>query len=99
MKPTAILVNTSRGSVVDEGALARALQAGAIAGAGLDVFEDEPRVLPELLEAPRAVIAPHIASATVATREKMCLMAAENALAVLRGERPPNLVNPEALPR
>jgi len=96
MKPTAILVNTARGPVVDESALVEALQKGLIAGAGLDVFEREPEVTPALLEIPQAVLAPHIASASVDTRRKMSIMAAENALAALAGERPPNLVNARA---
>jgi len=97
MKETAYLINTSRGPVVDERALVRALREGEIAGAALDVYEDEPRLAPGLAELDNVVLTPHIASATVETREKMAVMAAENLLAGLRGERPPNLVNPEVL--
>ena len=97
MKPTSVLVNTSRGPVVDEAALAVALQAGTIAAAGLDVFEREPEVHPQLLACENALLVPHIASASVATRTRMCVMAAENLLAGLAGERPPNIVNPEVL--
>jgi lactate dehydrogenase-like 2-hydroxyacid dehydrogenase len=94
MKPTAILVNTARGPVVDEAALAQALSEHWIAAAGLDVFEREPEVHPVLLTCPNAVLAPHIGSASVDTRRKMTMMAAENALAALAGRRPPNLLNP-----
>lgn len=97
MKPTAVLVNTSRGPVVDEAALAAALKRGSIAAAGLDVFENEPEVHPDLLACENALIVPHIASASVATRTRMCLMAAENMAAGLAGERPPNIVNPDVL--
>ncbi|MDJ0652670.1 MAG: D-glycerate dehydrogenase [Xanthomonadales bacterium] len=97
MKPTAILINTSRGPVVDELALAQALAEKRIAGAGLDVYENEPTVSPELLALDNLVMAPHIASASVKTRTRMCVMAAENAAAVINGERPPNPVNPEVL--
>ena len=97
MKDSAFLVNTARGPIVDEPALAAALEQHQIAGAGLDVFEAEPEVEPRLLELPNVVLLPHVASASVATRTRMCTMAAENILAVLAKERPPNLVNPEAL--
>jgi glyoxylate reductase len=92
MKPTAILINTSRGPVVDEAALAAALASGTIAGAGLDVYENEPEIHPDLLRCPSAVLAPHTGSATHATRTKMATMAAENLIAMLQGRTPPNLV-------
>jgi glyoxylate reductase len=97
MKPTAVLVNTARGPLVDEEALAVALEEGRLFAAGLDVYEDEPRVHPRLLAAPRAVLLPHIGSASVATRLRMARMAAENVRAVLSGEAAPNPVNPEVL--
>jgi glyoxylate reductase len=95
MKPTAVIVNSSRGPVIDEAALAAALREGEIFGAGLDVFEKEPEVHPDLLEAPNAVIVPHLGSATVETRDAMGMLAAENLLAGLEGRRPPTLLNPE----
>lgn len=97
MKPTAILVNIARGAVVDELALVAALQEGEIAGAGLDVFEHEPAVPSELVAMDNVMLTPHIASASVETREKMALMAAENCLAVLAGRKPENPLNPESL--
>jgi glyoxylate reductase len=97
MKPTAYLVNAARGPVVHEAALVRALREGWIAGAGLDVYEEEPRVDPRLLECPNAVLAPHIASASRETRLRMATMAVEDALAVLDGRRPAHPVNPEVL--
>jgi glyoxylate reductase len=96
MRPTAYLINTSRGPVVDEMALVRALQEGWIAGAGLDVFEYEPQVPPAFFTLDNVVLVPHVGSASVATRTRMAVMAAENLLAALRGERPPYVVNPEA---
>lgn len=96
MKPSAILINTSRGPVVDEAALARALGEKWIAGAGIDVFEREPQVHPQLLRCENAVLAPHIGSASVETRRAMSMIACENTAAVLSGERPRNLLNPEA---
>lgn len=95
MKTTAILINTSRGPVVDEKALVKALEEGVISGAGLDVFEKEPEFEPGLGRLPNVVMVPHIASASVETRTKMATMAAENACAAVRGEMPPNIVNPE----
>jgi glyoxylate reductase len=94
MKPTSVLVNTARGPVVDEAALAEALHAGTIFGAGLDVFEEEPLVHPRLLDAPRVVLLPHVGSATVATRTAMARLAASSVVAVLAGERPANVVTP-----
>jgi glyoxylate reductase len=97
MKPTAILINTARGPIVDEKALASALQAGIIAGAGLDVFENEPAVEPGLLEMENAVLLPHIASASLKTRTLMATMASENIVAHFSGQLPPNILNPEVL--
>jgi lactate dehydrogenase-like 2-hydroxyacid dehydrogenase len=96
MKPTAVLVNSSRGPVVDEAALADALEARVITSAGLDVFEREPHVHPKLLQLENVVLAPHIGSASVDTRLKMSMTAVENAVAAIEGRRPPNLLNPEA---
>lgn len=98
MKSTAILVNIARGPVVDEGALVRALNAGRLRAAGLDVFEEEPRVHPDLIGMPNVVLTPHIGSATEATRRKMAELAVDGVLDVLAGRRPKHLVNPEAWP-
>ena len=95
MKNTAVIVNTSRGPVIDEAALAVALRDGEIFGAGLDVFENEPEVHPGLLELDNAVVIPHLGSATVETRNAMGMLAAENLVAGLQGRRPPTLLNPE----
>ena len=92
MKPSAFLINTARGPIVDEQALVDALKAGKIAGAGLDVFEHEPKVNPGLLELDNAVLIPHLGSATVETRAAMADIAATNALAILAGKTAPNLV-------
>jgi glyoxylate reductase len=97
MKETAYLVNSARGPIVDEAALVDALKAGKIAGAGLDVFENEPDVHPGLLELDNVVILPHLGSATIETRTAMGVLAAKNAIAVLKGETPPTPVNPDVL--
>jgi glyoxylate reductase len=94
LQETAVLVNTSRGPVVDEAALADALQNGRVFAAGFDVYEEEPKVHPKLLDLENAVLAPHIGSATVETRDRMAAMAAENLRAVLRGEEPKTPVEP-----
>ncbi len=92
MKPTAVLVNTSRGGLVDLAALAAALREGRIGAAGLDVFEGEPLVPREILDAPRTALTPHIGSATTISRDGMARVAAENVIAVLGGREPPNRV-------
>jgi glyoxylate reductase len=97
MKRTAFLVNTSRGPVVDEAALAEALENGKIAGAALDVFEHEPKVHPALLTRNDVILTPHIASASLDTRTKMAVMAANNVVALFEGRRPPNALNADAL--
>jgi glyoxylate reductase len=96
MKPTAYLINTSRGAVVDEAALVHALESGKIAGAALDVFENEPFIHPGLKRS-NVVLAPHIASASIETRTKMACMAAKNVVAMFQGQRPLNMLNPEVL--
>ena len=95
MKPTACLVNTARGPLVDEAALAAALHEKVIAGAGLDVYEHEPEVHPDLKECGNVVLTPHLGSAVDKTRERMALIVAENIIAVMEGRRPPNIYNPE----
>jgi lactate dehydrogenase-like 2-hydroxyacid dehydrogenase len=95
MKRTAILINTSRGPVVDEKALVKALKEKWIFGAGLDVYEHEPEIARELKTLDNVILQPHSASATVNSRTKMAIMAAENMMAGLNGEIPPNCVNPE----
>jgi glyoxylate reductase len=97
MKPGAFVINTARGPIVDEGALVQALQTGRLAGAGLDVFENEPIVHPALIAMDNVTLLPHVGSATAETRMRMAMLASKNLLAALRGERPHNLVNPEAL--
>ena len=94
MKPTAVLANTARGTVVDEAALAAALNAGQLFAAGLDVYEREPEISPELLRAPRTVLLPHIGSASQATRTRMATMATSAVATVLEGGTPPNIVAP-----
>ena len=96
MKPTAILVNSTRGGVVDDAALIAALQSGGIRAAGLDVYENEPRLNPEFLRLDNVVLMPHIGSSTEATRRAMAMTAARNLVAALTGGLPPNLLNPEA---
>ncbi len=93
MKPHSILINTARGPIVDEQALVDALKENKIWGAGLDVYEEEPKVHPGLIDLPNTVLLPHIGSATFETRTKMGLMAVENLIAFFEGEQPPNLVN------
>jgi lactate dehydrogenase-like 2-hydroxyacid dehydrogenase len=97
MKPTAFVINTARGPIMDEEALVKALQAGKLAGAGLDVYEHEPKVHPALISMKNLVLVPHIGSATAETRLHMAFLAAVNLVAALDGRRPPNLLNPEVL--
>ena len=98
MKKTAFLINTARGPIIDEAALVRALRTRRIAGAGLDVFEHEPKVDAALRKMPNVVLAPHLGSATVEVREEMANIVVDNILALLAGKPPPNCVNPEVLP-
>jgi gluconate 2-dehydrogenase len=93
MKPTATLINIARGGIVDDAALTQALKDKKIFAAGLDVFEGEPSVHPELLKLSNVVLAPHIASATEKTRRAMVDLAIENVVAALSGEKPPSLIN------
>ncbi len=99
MKPTAYLINTSRGPLVDETALVRALRERRIAGAGLDVYEHEPEVTPELIEMPNVVLTPHVGSADRETRERIAGVVVDNVEAWLRGDRPPNVANPDVYAR
>ncbi len=99
MKKTAILINTSRGPVIDEAALVEALRSGTIAAVGLDVYENEPRLAQGLVDLPNAVLLPHIGSASIATRSKMAEMAAHNVIDFFEGRTPPNALNPEVLSR
>jgi glyoxylate reductase len=98
MKPSAFLINTARGAVVDEAALVAALEAKKIAGAALDVYEQEPFIHPGL-KRPNVVLAPHLASASVETRSKMAVIAANNVIALFKGQMPPNMLNPSVLKR
>ena len=95
MRPSAYLVNTARGPIVDEKALVQALEAKRIAGAALDVYELEPMVEPGLINLPNVVLTPHLGSAAVDTRERIAAIAVDNIIAVIEGRRPPNLYNPE----
>ncbi len=97
MKKSCILINTARGEVIDERALISALKKTKIAGAGLDVYVDEPKVNREFFRLDNVVLAPHLGSATLETRARMSELSALNAIAVLKGERPPAIVNPEVL--
>ncbi len=99
MKPGATLVNIARGGIVDDAALIAALRARRIAAAGLDVFENEPALHPDFLSLSNVVLTPHIASASEPTRRAMATCAADNLIAALAGATPPNLLNPEALPK
>ena len=97
MKSSACVINTSRGAVLDEGALVRALQGGQLAGAGLDVYEEEPRLEPALYALENVVLSPHLGSATIGTRTRMGMMAVDDLLAACAGKRPVHCVNPEVL--
>ena len=97
MKPTAFLINTARGPIVDEAALVRALTRKRIAGAGIDVFEHEPKVAPALRKMANVVLTPHMGSAVASLREVMANIVVDNILAILDGHPPPNCINPEVL--
>ena len=97
MKPSAFIINTARGAIIDEAALIRALAKKQIAGAGLDVFEHEPVVAAVLRKMPNVVLTPHLGSAVVEVREQMANIVVDNILALLEGRRPPNIVNPQVL--
>jgi glyoxylate reductase len=96
MKPTATVINTARGPVVDEAALVAALRDGTVAAAGLDVYENEPRLTPGLTDLPNVVLLPHLGSATVQVRNRMAELCAGNAVAIRAGNLPPHCINPEA---
>ena len=95
MRPSAYLVNTARGPIVDEKALVRALEEKRIVGAALDVYEREPLVEPGLINLSNVVLTPHLGSAALDTRERVAGILVDNAIAVIEGRRPPNIVNPE----
>jgi glyoxylate reductase len=99
MKSSACLINTARGPIVDERSLVEALRQGRIGAAGLDVYEKEPELTPGLAELDNVVLMPHSGSATIETRTRMAVMSADNLLAGLRGQRPPNCLNWDALSR
>ncbi len=95
MKNTVFIINTARGPIIDEKALVTALRNKQIAGAGLDVYEDEPKLSDGLIELDNVILLPHIGSATIETRTKMAIMAATNIISYFKGQKPPNIINPE----